>query len=152
MHNVFTWLNDKKIDQIHHVALRSVFMFTLNFNVAKVVGNNATALVTLVNRDNLGAVTINGVQLIRASMHILSKHDNFQHKYTYEQYHYKTSLSNSSSICNDWPQITMCYSINQVYCWYSKCMCTWINNSQNLKITRKLVLLDFISCPLHGAA
>ena len=63
-HSVSEWLKDSKFDQLHHVVVGALVMFTSNVNVAKGVVNGATATVTSVHRDTHGVVTIIGVQLI----------------------------------------------------------------------------------------
>ena len=83
-HNVSAWLNDTKFNQLHHVAVGALVMFTSNVNIAKRVVNGATATVTSVHIDNHGLVTTIGVQVIGNSIHIFLKRHNFQHKYTYE--------------------------------------------------------------------
>ena len=92
-HNVSAWLNDTKFDQLHHVAVGALVMFTSNVNVARRVVNGAPATVTSVHTDNHGVVTTISVQVIGTSTQISLKRHNFQHKYTYEQYYYKASFS-----------------------------------------------------------
>jgi hypothetical protein len=48
-HIVSTWLNDTKVDQLHHVVVGVLAMFTSNVNIAKCVVNGATATVTSVH-------------------------------------------------------------------------------------------------------
>ena len=62
----------------------------MNVNIAKGIITGATAMVISVHTDNHGVVTTIGVQLIGTSTHIFFKCHNFQQKYTYEQYYYKT--------------------------------------------------------------
>jgi len=63
-HNLPTWLNNTKFNQLYHVVVGALVMFTSNVNVAKRVVNGATATVISVHIDNHGVVTTIGVQLI----------------------------------------------------------------------------------------
>ena len=60
-HNVSAWLNNTKFDQLRHVALGVLVMFTSNVNVAKGVVNSATATVTSFHLVNHDMVTTIGV-------------------------------------------------------------------------------------------
>ena len=51
-HNVSASLNDIKFDQLHHVAVGALVMFTSNVNVVKRIVNGASATVTSVHIDN----------------------------------------------------------------------------------------------------
>ena len=66
-HNVSTWLNDTKFDQLHHADVGALVMFKLNVNVAKKIVNGATATISLVRENNHGMVITIGVQLIGTS-------------------------------------------------------------------------------------
>ena len=59
-HNVSEWLKYSKFDQLHHVIVGALVMFTSNVNVAKCVVNGATATVTSVYRDIHGVITTIG--------------------------------------------------------------------------------------------
>jgi ATP-dependent exoDNAse (exonuclease V) alpha subunit len=155
-HNVSEWLKDSKFDQLHHVAVGALVMFTSNVNVAKGVVNGATAAVTSVHRDTHGVVTTIGVQLIGTSTQIYLKRHNFQHKYTYEQYYYKASFpivlayamtghkSQGATISNNVIiNIRIAFAPGLTYVMLSR-----TTNRQHLKIVRKLVPSDFIPCPL----
>ena len=85
-HNVSAWLNDTKFDQLHHVVVGALVMFTSNVNVAKGDVNGATTTVTSVHSNNHGVVTTVGIQLIGTSTQILLERHNLQYKYTYEKY------------------------------------------------------------------
>ena len=92
VHNVSAWLNDTRFDQLYHVDVGALVMFTSNINIANGVVNGATATVTSVHTDNHGVVTTIGVQVIGNSTNIILKRHNFKHKYTYEQHYYKASF------------------------------------------------------------
>jgi ATP-dependent exoDNAse (exonuclease V) alpha subunit len=155
-HNVSAWLNDTRFDQLHHVAVGALVMFTTNVNIAKGVVNGATATVTSVHTDNHGVVTTIGVQVIGNSTNILLKRHNFKHKYTYEQHYYKASFpivlayamtghkSQGATISNKVIiDIRNAFVPGLTYVMLSR-----TTNRQNLKIARKLQPSDFIPCPL----
>ena len=149
-------MKDSKFDQLHHVIVGALVMFTSNINVAKGVVNGATLTITSVHRDTHGVVTTIGVQLIGTFTHIYLKQHNFQHKYTYEQYYYKASFpivlayamtghkSQGATISNNViVDIQNAFAPGLMYIMLSR-----TTNRQHLKIGRKLVPLDFIPCPL----
>jgi len=155
-HNVSAWLNDTRFDQLHHVAVGALVMFTSNVNIAKGVVNGATATVTSVHTDNPGVVTTIGVQVIGNSTNILLKRHNFKHKNTYEQYYYKASFpivlayamtghkSEGATISNK-----VIVDIRNVFApGLTYVMLSRTTNRQNLKIVRKLQPSYFIPCPL----
>ena len=155
-HNVSAWLNDTKFDQLHHVVVGALVMFTSNVNVAKGVVNGAPATVTSVHTDNHAVVTTIGVQVIGTLTQISLKRHNFQHKYTYEQYYYKASFpivlayamtghksqgaTISTKVIVD---IRNAFTPGLTYVMLSR-----TTNRQNLKIVRKLLPSNFIPCPL----
>ena len=89
-HNVSTWFNNTKFDQLHLVAEGALVMFPSNGHITKGVVNDATTTITSVYVDNHIVVTNISVQFIGISTQIFL--NNFQHKYTYERYYYKASF------------------------------------------------------------
>ena len=155
-HNVSEWLKDSKFDQLHHVAVGALVMFTSNVNVAKGAVNGATTTVTSVHLDTHGVVTTIGVHIIGTATNIYLKRYNFKHKYTYEQYYYKASFpivlayamtghkSQGATISNNVVvDIRNAFAPGLTYVMLSR-----TTNRKHLKIVRKLVPSDFIPCPL----
>ena len=153
-HNVSAWLNDTRFDQLYHVVVGALVMFTSNINIAKGVVNGATATVTSVHTDNHGVFTTIGVQVIGNSTNIILKRHNFKHKYIYEQYYYKTSFpivlayamtghkSQGATISSKViVHIRNAFALGLTYVMLSR-----TTNRQNLKIVRKLQPSYFIPC------